>query len=752
MAELKTQPTNVQSMQFLVKGMHCASCVERTEKALRKIPEVESASVNLATSSARVIYSLNEESDLEHLEAKIRDAIASVGYEFEPLDDGPKKSEDGEASQLDAARLQLLIVAPLAAAVMILVLFAEKIVGNEWFQFALTLPILWEARSIFIRAAKGLRHLRADMDTLIALGTGTAFFSGVFGLLFPSMWAGEPPIHFGAAAMIIVFVLLGRYLEGRAKAKASDALSRLQQLQAPTARVLRDGREQEIPAEELVVGDIVVVQPGERIAADGIIESGHSAVLEAMMTGESMPVEKHPGDEVLGGTLNTNGHITFQATRVGNDTVLAQIVGFVRDAQGTKAPIARLADRVSGYFVPAVLLIAIVTFLTWWMVGEAESALSNALRSAVAVLVVACPCALGLATPTAMMVAMGKGAEYGILIKDGAALEAAHKLGVILIDKTGTLTQGLPEVIDILTTNKTDQRELLIKAAAVEQLSEHPLASAIVRAAQEQTSRDSWPDVSDFRILEGHGAEAKIEGATIVIGNVRLMNDRNVDVSEVSDELARFTAEGKTPVFFAENGNLKGLIAIADPIRPSSVDAVRRLKRLGLDVVMLTGDHEQTARAIARQFDIDGVVAEVLPTDKAEQVKKFQNNERTVGMVGDGINDAPALAVADVGFAMGSGTDIAIESSDITLVKNDLNGVANCISLSRRTMKIIRQNLFFAFIYNVLGIPIAAGALIPVWGITLPPMFAAAAMAASSVSVVTNSLRLRKYQPQSNDR
>jgi P-type Cu+ transporter len=638
----------------------------------------------------------------------------------------------------------------LAVAVMGLAMWGQSIPGSAWWQFLLTIPVVcWAGWQFFVRAAQGLRHFRADMDTLIALGTGTAFLTSTVALFFPAMWAGSPPIHFEAAAMITVFILLGRLLEGRARARTSQAVSQLQELQVSTARVVRDGREVDLPIEELTVDDRVLVRPGERIAADGIVEDGNSAVNEAMMTGESMPVVKRTGDNVIGGTLNTTGQLTFRVTRVGAETALQQIIGMVRDAQGTKAPIARLADRVSGYFVPFVLLSAAVTFAIWWSVGTTETALADAIRAAVSVLVVACPCALGLATPTAMMVAMGKGAEHGILIKDGASLEAAHSLRVMLIDKTGTLTEGQPEVVDVKPVSGIDREELLQKAAAVERFSEHPLATSIVNCATNENIE--LQNAKDFVSVEGHGVVAVLNGKDIVIGNARLMRERNVEITELAQELSRSAAEGKTPVLVAENGKLIGLVAIADPVRASSKEAVLALKRLGLDVVILTGDHEKTARAIARQFEVDGVVADVLPAEKADHVRKFQNNERTVGMVGDGINDAPALAVADVGFALGSGTDVAIESSDVTLVGSDLQCVPSTILLSRRTMRTIRQNLFFAFIYNTFGIPIAAGALIPIWGFALPPMFAAAAMAASSVCVVTNSLRLRNFQPNQTD-
>lgn len=737
--ETMEKPVSTQSQRFRVRGMHCASCVGRVEKSLAEVPGVIGAAVNLTTAEARI-----ETGETLPDETALRAAVERAGFDYETITDSSSADsvDDGESRALF---LRFIIAAPLGVAVMVLAMSHADFAGANWLQFALTLPIVgWAGLPFFVNAWKGLKHLRADMDTLIALGTGTAFIASTIGLVAPEIWGGPPPIYFDAASMIAVFILLGRWLEGRAKTRTSQAVSRLLDLQVETAHVIRDGREVELPIAELAAGDRVAVRPGERVAADGVVEEGQSAVDESMITGESMPVVKRSGDEVIGGTLNTTGRLTFQVKRVGAETVLQQIVSMVREAQGTKAPIARLADRVAGVFVPCVLVVAAITCAAWLIWGTSDAVIAEAIAAAVAVLVVACPCALGLATPTAVMVAMGRGAEQGILIKDGRALETAHALQTLLIDKTGTVTTGKPEVTDVEPCADVEPSELLEAAIGVEQFSEHPLAAAIIAYGKSQNMVPVAAD--EFQAAEGRGAEAVVGGRRALVGSRRFLSERGVDVAGQELRAAEFAAAGKTPVFIAVDDRLIGLIAVADPVKPSSMDAVHALRRLGLDVVMVTGDLEATAKSVGRQLEIDSVIAEVLPADKAEHVKRFQSCGRTVGMVGDGINDAPALATADVGFAIGTGTDVAIESSDVTLVGSDLSGVASTIRLSRRTMRTIRQNLFFAFAYNTVGIPIAAGALYPVWGITLPPMFAAAAMAASSVSVVLNSLRLRAYR------
>jgi Cu+-exporting ATPase len=607
------------------------------------------------------------------------------------------------------------------------------------------------------------------MNTLIALGTGAAYLFSIVATLFPAAVAGaaggthhpagpvRAPVYFEAAAVIIALVLLGRMLEARAKARTGDAIRRLIGLQAKVARVLRDGREQEIPVEQVVPGDRVLVRPGERIPVDGIITEGESAVDESMLTGESLPVEKRVGDIVFGATMNRTGAFRFEATKVGQETALQQIIRLVQEAQGSKAPIQRLADAISGVFVPAVLMIAIATFVLWFDVAPAATRLQQALVAAVSVLIIACPCALGLATPTAVMVGTGRGAENGVLIKGGESLERAHRIDTIVLDKTGTITEGRPEVTDVVIadrgspiadpgiegTDSSPEATLLRLAAGVERRSEHPLGEAVVRAAQARELELELPEPTRFEATPGHGVAAEVEGKALLLGNPRLMETKGVDISAMQETLNRLATEGKTPLLVAVDGRLAGVLAVADPVKAHAAEAVAALKRMGLRVLMITGDNRRTAEAVARQVGIEETLAEVLPDRKAEEVRRLQQEGRIVAMVGDGINDAPALAQADVGIAMSTGTDVAIEASDITLLKGDLRKVVTAIELSRATMRTIRQNLFFAFVYNVLGIPIAAGALYPFTGWMLSPVIASAAMALSSVSVVTNSLRLR---------
>ena len=722
--------------RFLVGGMHCASCVSTVEKSLKALPGVTDAVVNLATREACVVHGLDGPR-----EALFREAIVSIGFFYKEIPrDEQQRSEQAEACVREFRnRLRtFLVAAPLAVAVMVLSMLDLQFPGVNWLLLALTLPVVcWAGRPFFIGAWNALKHGRADMDTLIAMGTGTALVTSFVATIAPEIWAGELPIHYEAAAMITAFILLGRLLEERAKGKTSQAIEKLLGLQGSTAYVLRDDRELEVSVDEVVVGDRVIVRPGERIAVDGKILEGSSNVDESMISGEPMPASKSIGDQVIGGTLNQTGSFQFRAEKVGSETMLQQIVGLVRDAQGSKAPIARLADTISGYFVPVVLAIALFTFVVWMCVAPVGDRFQLAVTAAVSVLIVACPCALGLATPTAVMVAMGQGAEHGILIKDGAALERAKKIDVILLDKTGTITEGHPTVTDVEPCDGVQENRLLSLTAAVESQSEHPIAQAVVQYAK--SAGISYPAAEEFRTVEGHGAQARIDGNHVLVGNARLMQENGIDAGLLAARVDALAADAKTPVLIAEENRLLGIIAVADPIKQSSVQAIRELKKLGTDLVMVTGDHEKTARAVARQLEIDSFVAQVLPRQKAEEVRKFQSTGRTVAMGGDGINDAPALAQADVGFAFGAGTDIAIEASDITLVGGDLNGVVAAIQLSRRTMRTVKQNLFFAFIYNSLGIPVAASAV-------LPPMFAAAAMAASSVSVVTNSLRLRKFR------
>jgi Cu+-exporting ATPase len=659
----------------------------------------------------------------------------------------------------------------------------------------LATPVQFWAGARFYRGAwAALRHRTSDMNTLIAVGTSAAYGYSVAMTLAPSYFLARgfaPAVYFDTSAVIITLILFGRLLEATARGRTSEAIKRLMGLQAKTARVVRDGREVDVPVESVEIGDLVVVRPGEKIPVDGVVRQGASAVDESMLTGESLPVEKRPGDEVVGATLNRTGTFRFQATKVGRDTVLAQIIRLVEEAQGSKAPIQRLADYVASIFVPVVLGLAVLTFAVWALLGP-EPALLFALLNFVGVLIIACPCALGLATPTAIMVGTGKGAEHGILIRSGESLETAQRIQTVVFDKTGTLTRGLPEVTDIEPRGESREpraetqvpsasrepraasrednphaalrtpesvphpgplprgggegaEELLRLAAALERGSEHPLGEAIVRAAE--AAGVAPEGAEDFEAVPGHGVRGKVSGRAVVLGNARLMREAGVDVGALAARAEALAAEGKTPVYVAADGAALGLLAVADTLKPESVEAVRALAGMGLEVVMLTGDNRRTAEAVARAAGIRRVLAEVLPEQKAQEVKRLQAEGRVVAMVGDGINDAPALAQADVGIAIGTGTDVAMEASDITLIRDDLRAVVTAIRLSQRTLRTIKQNLFWAFIYNVLGIPIAAGVLYPVTGMLLDPMLASAAMALSSVSVVSNSLRLRRFRP-----
>ncbi|HEV7589315.1 MAG TPA: copper-translocating P-type ATPase, partial [Longimicrobium sp.] len=553
-----------------------------------------------------------------------------------------------------------------------------------------------------------------------------------------------PPVYYEAASVIIALVLLGRMLEARAKGRTSDAIRRLVGLQPKTARVVRGGAEADLPIEEVVPGDVVVVRPGEKVPVDGVVTEGASAVDESMLTGESLPVEKAPGDEVFGGTLNRTGSFRFRATKVGKDTALQQIVKLVQDAQGSRAPIARLADVISGIFTPVVICIAIATFVVWFVAAPPEARFTLALVNFVSVLIIACPCALGLATPTAIMVGTGRGAEHGVLIKGGESLETAHRLDTIVLDKTGTLTRGQPELTDVLPAPFTDHALLRLVASA-ERGSEHPVGEAVVRGA---TARGlELAPASAFNALTGYGIEATVEGRAVLVGTSKLLREHGIDLGDAETSAAALAEQGKTPTFAAVDGTFAGILAVADALKPESREAVRALRAMGLQVVMITGDNRRTAEAVAREAGIDRVLAEVLPEGKAREVKRLQEEEkRRVGMVGDGINDAPALAQADVGIAIGTGTDVAIEASDITLIRGDLRGVVTAIALSRATIRTVRQNLFWAFVYNLIGIPLAAGVFYPLTGWLLSPVIASAAMSLSSVSVVANSLRLRRFK------
>jgi len=750
----------VEKATLPISGMSCASCVAAIEGALRRTPGVVSASVNLATNAATVEFAPAAAS-LQDLRRAIRD----VGYE--PLEapegawttDHEKAARDREIRTLKA---KLSVGAALTVPVF-LGSFPEwfpwvpQPLTNFWTLLILTTPVqFWVGAQFYRGFWAALRHKTSDMNTLIAVGTSAAYLYSAAMTVSPEFFRARgiaPAVYFDTAAVILTLILLGRLLEAVAKGRTSEAIKRLMGLQAKTARVIRAAVEADILVEEVRIGDLVVVRPGEKVPVDGVVREGASAVNESMLTGESIPVEKRAGDPVIGATLNKTGTFRFEATKVGKDTVLAQIIKLVEEAQGSKAPIQRMADHVASIFVPTVIGIAVVTFAVWLLFGPSPGFLFGLLNF-VAVLIIACPCALGLATPTAIMVGTGKGAELGILIRSGESLETAHKIRTIVFDKTGTLTKGEPEVTDIISHQPgtpplggaaVSHQELLRLAASLERGSEHPLGEAIVNRAKAEGLPLS--DTDGFEAIPGHGVRGKVDGQTVLLGNVRLMQENGVTLGELVEAAEKLASQGKTPVFVAVDGEPAGVIAVADTLKDHSVEAIQALHRLGIEVVMITGDNRRTAVAIAQQTGIDRVLAEILPEQKAEEVKTLQAEGRVVAMVGDGINDAPALAQANVGIAIGTGTDVAMEASDITLIRGDLRGVVTAIELSKRTLRTIKQNLFWAFIYNVLGIPVAAGVLYPFVGMLLDPMVASAAMALSSVSVVTNSLRLRRFRP-----
>ncbi len=729
------------------------------EREIERVSGVVDASFNLATSQVHVEY-VPGATDVP----AIRRAIDGFGYRVRetPRGGGSVSAEDAQAAARSAEyedlKRKFWIAALLSAPVLVLAMSHGRIpwlAGSwaTWLQFALATPVVFYSGAQFYRGAwAALRHRAADMNTLIAVGTGAAYVYSVIATVFPGAFAQHvehehamSAVYFEAASVIIALILLGRMLEARAKGETGDAIRRLIGLQPKTARVMRNGQEMDIAVEEVVPGDSVLVRPGEKIPVDGRVIEGGSAVDESMLTGESVPVQKEPGDDVFGATINATGSFRFEATKVGKDTALQQIVKLVQDAQGSKAPIARLADVISGIFTPIVLCIAVTTFVLWFLASPADVRFTMAFVNAIGVLVIACPCALGLATPTAVMVGTGKGAEQGILIKGGEALETAHKLTTIVLDKTGTITAGKPALTDVIAAPGFAEDELLTLIASAERVSEHPISAAIVTGAEARGLTLTSPE--EFKSTPGHGIEATVGGRAILLGNAKLMRDRGIDVGDLAARVDALAADGKTPVFAAIDGRVAGVVAVADEVRPESAAAIRAMRALGLEVVMITGDNKRTADAVARQVGVDRVFAEVLPEDKARYVRELQGEQKVVGMVGDGINDAPALAQADVGIAIGTGTDVAIEASDITLIRGDLRGVVSAIELSKATIRTVKQNLFWAFIYNVIGIPVAAGLLYPFTGWLMSPVIASAAMSFSSVSVVTNSLRLRRFRP-----
>ncbi len=725
-------------VELKITGMSCAACSTRVEKALNKMSGVYSAVVNLAIEKATIELNPNEIS-IGDIKAKIE----SLGYSAHNATDVAEVDKEKEVRQAEVGHqkfrliLATLFTIPLLLA-MILHLMGSMgtlshILLNPYLQWALATPVQFIAGWQFYRGAYlSLKNGSANMDVLVALGTSAAYFYSIANVV-----RNSNELYFETSAILITLIILGKLLEATAKGRTSEAIKALMGLQAKTARVMREGQEVDIPVEDVLVGDIVIVRPGEKVPVDGIITDGNSTVDESMLTGESLPVDKKAGDEVVGATINKFGTFKFKATKVGKDTALAQIVRIVEEAQGSKAPIQRFADVVSGYFVPAVVGIAVLTFAGWYFIFDPGN-FSRALVNFTAVLVIACPCALGLATPTSIMVGTGRGAENGILIKGAEHLENAHRLTTIVLDKTGTITKGQPEVTDIIALSEFSQPEILAMAVRAEKNSEHPLAQAIVNYGKEQGV--SLEDPEAFTSIPGHGVKVTIEGRQILVGTRKLLRENNVEFQFAITEIERLEEQGKTVMLMAVDQKMAGLLAVADTVKESSAEAVAELQKLGIEVWMITGDNERAAKAIAKTVGINNVLAEVLPEHKAEKVQALKQEGKVVAMVGDGINDAPALATADVGFAIGTGTDVAIEAADITLMRGDLTGTVAAIKLSKATMRNIKQNLFWALVYNSLGIPIAAAGF-------LSPVLAGAAMAFSSVSVVTNALRLKRFQP-----
>ncbi|AYW50106.1 Cu(2+)-exporting ATPase [Tetragenococcus halophilus] len=751
---------NIASQSFDIEGMTCASCVQAIEKSVGKVDGVQEVAVNLATEKMNVSY------DEDAINAgDIIKAVQDAGYQV-AVESDKVSSDDADKKQKQMKDLWLRFLGSAIFALPLLYIamgpmlpfgglpipeFLDPVQHTVTFavvQLALTLPVIYLGRSFYTVGFKSLFKGHPNMDSLIAIGTTAALLQGIVMTALLVMGRvevhhGHPDLYFESAAVILTLITLGKYLEAVSKGKTSDAIKKLMGLAPKTARVIRNDKEVEISIDEVVTDDIVVVRPGDKIPVDGELVDGSSAVDESMITGESIPIEKQVGDKVVGASINKNGSFYFKATKVGKDTTLSQIIKLVEDAQGSKAPIAKLADKVSGVFVPIVIALAVLSGLAWFLLGQESWVF--ALTITISVLVIACPCALGLATPTAIMVGTGKGAENGVLIKSGDALEGTQKVQTIVFDKTGTITEGKPIVTDIINYNGYDEEAVLTLAASAETGSEHPLGEAIVESAKDRGV--TLQTVKDFQSIPGHGIQVAVEGQTVLLGNKKLITENNIDTldaQEVSDRLAN---EGKTPMFIAAGGQLIGIVAVADTIKENSIAAIDKLHHMGLQVAMITGDNKRTAEAIAKQVGIDRVFSEVLPEDKANEVEKLQNEGLHVAMVGDGINDAPALAQANVGVAIGSGTDVAIESADIVLMRSDLMDVPTAVELSRATIKNIKQNLFWAFAYNTIGIPIAMGILYLFGGPLLNPMFAGAAMSLSSVSVLLNALRLKGFKP-----
>lgn len=720
--EVPTETINVK-----IEGMTCEACSSRIEKVLNRLP-VEEVVISLLQNNGTIRFKNGLVTEDEIIKT-----IERAGYKAKVIKDGDNVVND-DIKELKKFKRDLVIstilTIPLLSAMFFHMAGVHTILGEGWFQFILATPVQFYIGARFYKGAfASLRGGGANMDVLIVMGTSAAYFFSIYHVII-----GSNELYFESSAVIITLILLGKFLEKRAKTRTTDAINKLLELQAKTAVVERDGAEIEISIEEVLINDIVLVKPGEKIPVDGVIVYGNTNVDESMITGESIPVEKSIDDEVIGATINKNGFIKFKATKIGKDTMLSQIVKLVEDAQGHKAPVQRLADKISGIFVPVVIIIAIITFvITYFITKNLDVAIMNS----VAVLVIACPCSLGLATPTAIMVGTGKGAELGILIKSGEYLERAYKMNSIVFDKTGTITKGEPSVVEIVNYDFVEKEELVKIAASLEKISEHPLGEAVVKYANEK--KYDLVDVNNFNSITGKGIEGSINGKNYYIGSMKLLREKNIKYNE--NDINFLQEKGQTPLLISDENNLLGIISVADEVKETSKKAIESLKAMGIDVYMITGDSKRTAAAIGKEIGIDHILAEVLPNEKAEQIKKIKDTGHTVGMVGDGINDAPALVESDIGFAIGTGTDIAIEASDITIINGDLNSVVTSIKLSKRTMRTIKQNLFWAFFYNTVGIPIAAFGF-------LNPMIAGAAMAFSSVSVVTNSLRLKNFKKE----
>ena len=738
-----------------IEGMTCAACAKTIERITKKLPGVVEANVNFATEKLNISFEPSKVRTSDIKKAIEKGGYKAVEDESNVDNDKAKKEKEIKAlwnrfiiSAIFSVPLFLIAMVPMIAEELGYFLPAgfDPMMHPEAFaiiQLLLVIPVMISGKKYFIVGFKSLARLTPNMDSLISIGTAAAFLYSIFSV-YQIMFLGNVDyvMYFESAAVILTLITLGKYLESVTKGKTSEAIKKLMGLAPKTAIIIRDGIEVEIPIEEVEVGDIVVVKPGEKMPVDGQVVSGTTLVDESMLTGESMPVEKAIGDKIIGASINKNGSIQYKATRVGKDTALAQIITLVENAQGSKAPIARMADIISSYFVPVVIAIAILSSLGWYLSGET---MVFSLTIFISVLVIACPCALGLATPTAIMVGTGKGAEYGVLIKSGTALETAHKIQTIVFDKTGTLTEGKPKVTDIVTVEGMDEAYLLKIAASAEKGSEHPLGEAIVKDAEERSLE--LVKVDKFKAIPGYGIEVSIDGNNVLLGNRKLMVEREISLEQLEEISNKLAEEGKTPMYIAIENKISGIIAVADTVKENSKKAVEILHSMGIEVAMITGDNKRTAAAIARQVGIDRVLAEVLPEDKANEVKKLQAEGKKVAMVGDGINDAPALAQADIGIAIGSGTDVAMESADIVLMRSDLMDVPTALHLSKKTITNIKQNLFWAFGYNILGIPVAMGVLHLFGGPLLNPIIAALAMSFSSVSVLTNALRLKGFKP-----